>query len=88
MSLHISRKRRHPSRSWQHSRETEKRIRDKVEEALKQPETKQRLCGQGLSADERVRRIREIFKLHPEKKETNGLSDETLAEIERAAKLL
>lgn len=67
---------------------TKERIREKIEEALKQPETKQRLCGEGLSAEERVRRIREIFKLPPEREEKNGLSRETLEEIERRAKLL
>ena len=35
-----------------------------------------------------ARRIREIFALPPEKKMKNGLLPETLAEIERAAKLL
>ncbi len=59
---------------------------EKLEELLKQPQTKQRLCGEGLSAKERARRIREIFGLPPERK--NGLSPEALAEIERAAKLL
>src|SRR5438105_1731150 len=44
---------------------TEKRMREKIEEILKEPETKQRLCGEGLSAEERARRIREIFKLPP-----------------------
>ena len=67
---------------------TEKRMREKIEEILKQPETKQRLCGEGLSAEERARRIREIFKLPPERERKNGLTPETLAEIERAAKLL
>ena len=67
---------------------TEKRMREKIEEILKQPETKRRLCGEGLSAEERVRRIREIFKLPPERERKNGLTPETLAEIERAAKLL
>jgi hypothetical protein len=67
---------------------TEKRMREKIEEILKQPETKRRLCGEGLSAEERARRIREIFKLPPERELKNGLTTETLAEIERAAKLL
>jgi len=64
----------------------EKWTDEKVEELLKQPQTKQRLCGGGLSAEERARRMREIFALPPERK--NGLSPEALAEIERAAKLL
>ena len=67
---------------------TQERIRDKLEELLKQPETKQRLCGEGLSAEERARRMREIFGLAPEGERKAGLAAETLAEIERAAKLL
>jgi hypothetical protein len=59
---------------------------EKLQELLKQPGTRQRLCGQGLSAEERARRMREIFGLPPEEK--NGLTRETLVEIERAAKLL
>src|SRR5206468_335298 len=64
----------------------EKWTDEKVEELLKQSQTKQRLCGGGLSAEERARRMREIFALPPQRK--NGLSPEALAEIERAAKLL
>ncbi len=64
----------------------EKLTVEKLEELLKQPQTKQRLCGEGLSAEECARRMREIFGLPPERK--NGLPPETLAEIERAAKLL
>jgi hypothetical protein len=67
---------------------TKERIREKIEEVMKQPETKRRLCGEGLSAEERARRMRKIFGLPPEGKGTNGLTPETLAEIERAAKLL
>jgi hypothetical protein len=59
---------------------------EKLEELLKQPQTRRRLCGEGLSAEERARRMREIFGLPPQRK--NGLTPETLAEIERAAKLL
>src|SRR5439155_6329309 len=66
----------------------EKRMREKIEEILKQPETKQRLCGEGLSAEERARRIREIFKLPPEREQKKGISSETLAEAERALTLL
>ena len=66
----------------------EKWTDDKLEELLKQPQTKQRLCGEGLSAEERARRMREIFGLPPEEKRRRGLSAEALAEIERAAKLL
>jgi len=64
----------------------EKWTDEKLEELLKQPQTKQRLCGEGLSAEERARRLREIFGLPAQRK--NGLTPETLAEIERAAKLL
>jgi hypothetical protein len=64
----------------------EKWTDDKFEELLKQPETKRRFLGEGLSAEERARRMREIFGLPPQRK--NGLTPETLAEIERAAKLL
>ena len=64
----------------------EKLTDKKLEELLKQPQTKQRLCGEGLSAEERARRLREIFGLPAQRK--NGLTPETLAEIERAAKLL
>lgn len=67
---------------------TEKHIREKIEEILKQPETKQRLCGEGLSAEERARRIREIFRLPPQGERKNGLTPGTLAEVERALKLL
>ncbi len=66
----------------------EKWTDEKLEELLKQPQTKQRLCGNGLSAEERARRMRKIFGLPPEEKKRNGLSPEALAEIERAAKLL
>jgi hypothetical protein len=65
---------------------TKEQVDEKLEDLLKQPETKQRLCGKGLSAEERTRRMREIFKLPPERK--NGLTPEALAGIERAAKLL
>jgi hypothetical protein len=64
----------------------EKWTDEKLEELLQQPETKRRLCGEGLGSEERARRMRKIFGLPPERK--NGLSPEALAEIERAAKLL
>ena len=64
----------------------EKWTDENLEELLKKPQTKQRLCGEGLSAQERARRM--LFGLAPEEKRKNGLSPETLAEIERAAKLL
>jgi hypothetical protein len=65
---------------------TKEQIDEKLEELLKQPETKRRLFGKGLNEEERARRIREIFGRPPE--ERNGLTPEALAEIERAAKLL
>jgi phage-related protein len=64
----------------------EKWTDEKLEELLKLPQTKQRLYGKGLNAEERARRVREIFGLPAKRK--NGLTPETLAEIERAAKLL
>src|SRR5437660_5630174 len=63
---------------------SEKQIRDKLQELLKQPHTN----GEGLNAEERARRMRKIFGLPPEEKKRNGLSPQALAEIERAAKLL
>jgi len=66
----------------------EKWTDEKLEELLKQPHTKQRLRGEGLSAEERARRLREIFGPPTVEKKRNGLTPETLAEIERAAKLL
>src|SRR5436190_3148634 len=67
---------------------TEKWIDEKLEELLKQPQTQQRLFSKGLSAEERARRMRKIFGLPPEEKKRNGISPETLAECERALKLL
>ena len=62
------------------------RMRKKFEEWLKEPGTQERFHGKELSLAERQRRIREIFGLS--EAERPGLSPETLAEIERAAKLL
>jgi len=64
----------------------EARMRVKFEEWLKEPGIKERVCGPGLSHEERNRRMREIFGL-PEKQRP-GLSAEALSEIERAANLL
>jgi hypothetical protein len=50
---------------------------EELEELLKKPRTKQRLCGEGLSAEESARRIREIFRLPPREKSKNGLTPET-----------
>jgi len=65
---------------------TKEQIHEKLEELLKQRRTKQRLFGEGLSPQERVRR--RLFGLPPEERMKNGLSPETPAEIERAAKPL
>lgn len=64
----------------------EERMRKQFEEWLKEPGVKERIHGKELSLEERQRRIREIFGV-PEKNR-GGISAETLAEIERAAKLL
>ena len=42
--------------------EGEKRMSEKLEELLQQPETKERLCGKRLSPEEYARRMREIFQ--------------------------
>ena len=63
---------------------SEKQIREKVAELLKEPGSN----GEGLSREERNDRIREIFKWPPERKRNGGLTAETLAEIERTLKLL
>lgn len=55
-------------------------------EWAKQPETKDRICGRGLSLEEKNKRIREIFGLDREK--PRGLSKETIQEIQKAANLL
>jgi hypothetical protein len=59
---------------------TKERMREKIEEVLKQPETKERLCGKRLSEEERARRLREIFKWPPKGNEKNGPTPEALAE--------
>jgi signal transduction histidine kinase len=63
---------------------SEKQICEKVAELMKQPGRN----GEGLSQEERARLMREFFGLPPEGKGRNGLTSETLAEIERAAKIL
>jgi hypothetical protein len=60
---------------------TETHLREQFEEWLKDPGAKRRLCGEGLSPEERERRMREIFDL-PEKGK-GGISAETLKKIER-----
>ncbi len=61
---------------------SEEQIRQKLPELVKKFGTS---CG-SLSEEERAQRMREIFGLPPERK--NGLSAETLAKIERGAKLI
>lgn len=61
-----------------------------LEWAMK-PENKSRICGSGLSAEEKAERIRQIFGTSGSQnmeKPRGGLSAETIAEIERRAKLL
>ncbi|MEO6741978.1 MAG: hypothetical protein ABIP20_17170, partial [Chthoniobacteraceae bacterium] len=60
--------------------------RKKFDEWLKEPGIKERICGTGLSPEERERRMREIFGL-PEKGR-GGISKESRAEIERAMNIL
>jgi len=61
---------------------SEEQIRQKLPELVKKFGTN----GGSLSEEERAQRMREIFGLPPERK--NGLSAETLAKIERGAKLI
>ena len=65
---------------------SEERMRRKFEEWLKEPGTNERLCGKGLSPEERERRMREIFGLPA--KGRGGISPETREEIERAMRIL
>jgi hypothetical protein len=55
---------------------TKERMREKIEEVLKQPETKERLCGKRLSEEEQARRMREIFKWPRKGNEKNGPTPE------------
>lgn len=64
---------------------TEERMQALFEEWLTRPEVREKILGKACGPAERDRRIREIFGVsHP----GGGLSDETLAEIERAARML
>jgi hypothetical protein len=63
---------------------SEEQIRQKLPELVKKFGTN----GGSLTEVERAQRIREIFKRPLDKERNGGLSPETLAEIERAAKLL
>jgi|SRR5439155_14806819 len=75
--LKIEEERLHLERS-----KDEARIKARFEQWVKQPAIKERVCGK-LSPEEREKRMREIFG-----RPKNGLSEETLAAIETAAKLL
>jgi hypothetical protein len=59
--------------------ESEKRVRAKVEKLQKQLKAKQPLRGENLSAEERARRMRQIFGLPPEGEGKAGLTPEALA---------
>lgn len=63
---------------------SEEHIRHKLPELVK----KFGINGGSLSEEERARRIREIFKRPLDGERKGGISPETLAEIESAAKLL
>jgi hypothetical protein len=66
----------------------EARVQERFEEWVKKPEIKKRVCGK-LTPEEQGQRLRQIFKRSangPEQK--GGISDETLAIIEREARLL
>jgi hypothetical protein len=63
---------------------SEGHIRQKLPELVK----KFRINGGSLSEEERAQRIRKIFKRPLDRERKGGLSPETLAEIERAAKLI
>ncbi len=66
---------------------TSKRAQEKLEALLKLPETERRLFEKGLSEEEREKKMRALFGLS-ERAGRGGISEETLAEIERMAKLL
>ena len=52
---------------------TEKQIRERIEELLKQPEMQKRFFGQGHSLEERERRMHAMFGLLPKEKRRGGL---------------
>lgn len=64
----------------------ERRMQEKFEQWLKQPGIVERLCGPKLTPEEKETRMRQIFGLGARSK--RGLSDEALAEIERAIHLM
>ena len=69
-----------------HRERDERRMEKKFEQWLKQPNIVDRLCGPKLSPEEKESRMRQIFGLGARSK--RGLSDEALAEIERALKVM
>ena len=64
----------------------QKHMEEHFEEWLKQPGMADRICGPGLTPQQKDARIRELFGL-PERGK-GGISEETLAEIEKALNLL
>lgn len=66
-------------RKGDHSAERLQIERERLE--LEKKKARQRFSGEGLSAQERARRRREIFGVQPEGKRNGGLTDETLTEI-------
>jgi hypothetical protein len=66
----------------------EARMQERFEQWVKQPQIKERVCGK-LSPEERQRRLRQIFEHGTDGPQPRaGLSEETLATIEKQAKLL
>lgn len=64
----------------------ERRMQEKFEQWLKQPDMVERLCGPTLTPEERETRMRQIFGLGASS--NLGLSKDALAEIERALKVM
>jgi hypothetical protein len=69
----------HSAERLQIERERLELEKEKTEKLLKQLKTKQPLRGEGLSAEERARRMRQIFGLPPEGEGKAGLTPEALA---------
>ena len=65
---------------------TEERMRVLFEEWLAKPEVTEKLLGKSRTAEERERRLREIFGLS--QPASRGLSPEALSEIESALRVL
>ena len=67
----------------------EQHVQKRFEKWLQQPEVKKQIFGSKLTPEEREKRLREIFGLTSKiLAPKDGLSAETLVEIETAAKLL